>query len=43
MLATLYPVDGGTVTFDGDEVTGMDAKQLSAYRKQIQMIFQDPF
>ena len=43
MLATLYPVDGGTVTFDGEEVTGMDAKQLSAYRKQIQMIFQDPF
>mgnify|MGYP000173692821 CR=1 FL=1 len=43
MLATLYPVDGGTVTFDGEEVTGMDAKQLSAYRRQIQMIFQDPF
>lgn len=43
MLATLYPVDGGTVTFDGEEVTRMDAKQLSAYRKQIQMIFQDPF
>ncbi len=43
MLATLYPVDGGTVTFDGQEITGMTAKQLSAYRKQIQMIFQDPF
>lgn len=43
MIATLYGTDGGQIFFDGDEVTAMDAQQLAAYRKQIQMIFQDPF
>ncbi|MEO0676104.1 MAG: ABC transporter ATP-binding protein [Pseudomonadota bacterium] len=43
MIATLYPVDGGTVTFDGEEMTGLDKAGLARYRRQIQMIFQDPF
>lgn len=43
MIATLYPVDGGQILFDGDDATTMDAQQIAAYRKQIQMIFQDPF
>ncbi|MBS8225153.1 ABC transporter ATP-binding protein [Vannielia litorea] len=43
MIATLYPVDEGTVTFDGEEMTAMDAAGLARYRRQIQMIFQDPF
>lgn len=43
MIATLYDTDGGEIIFDGDEVTSMDAQQLATYRKQIQMIFQDPF
>lgn len=43
MIATLYPVDAGTITFDGDEMTAMDAAGLARYRRQIQMIFQDPF
>ncbi|MEM8576686.1 MAG: ABC transporter ATP-binding protein [Pseudomonadota bacterium] len=43
MIATLYLVDGGTVTFDGTEMTAMDAGGIAAYRKQIQMIFQDPY
>ncbi len=41
MIAGLYGVDGGTITFDGQEVTG--AQDLSSYRSQIQMIFQDPY
>ncbi|WP_170439464.1 ABC transporter ATP-binding protein [Ruegeria arenilitoris] len=43
MIGTLYPVDGGRVIFDGEDVTVMEAEALQAYRRQIQMIFQDPF
>ncbi|WP_293574134.1 ABC transporter ATP-binding protein [Phaeobacter sp.] len=43
MIATLYPTDGGEVVFDGDTVTTMTKEQLATYRRQIQMIFQDPF
>ena len=44
MIAGLYPVDGGTITFDGKVVSDLsDRASLDAYRKNIQMIFQDPY
>ncbi|MQY44398.1 dipeptide ABC transporter ATP-binding protein [Epibacterium sp. SM1969] len=43
MIATLYDTDGGEVLFDGKDVTNLDAEGLADYRRQIQMIFQDPF
>ena len=43
MIGTLLPVDGGQIHFDGDDVTAMSAADMANYRKQIQMIFQDPF
>lgn len=43
MIATLYPVDGGQIFFDGEEMTAMGAQDIAGYRRQIQMIFQDPF
>ncbi len=43
MIGTLLPVDGGQINFDGDDVTAMSAADMANYRKQIQMIFQDPF
>lgn len=43
MIGTLLEVDGGQVFFDGEETTAMDAAGIARYRKQIQMIFQDPF
>ncbi len=43
MIGTLHEVDGGKVIFDGEEVTAMQAEGIARYRKQIQMIFQDPF
>lgn len=44
MIATLYDVDGGNILFDGDDITDMKtAAEREAYRRQIQMIFQDPF
>ncbi|MEM9317907.1 MAG: ABC transporter ATP-binding protein [Pseudomonadota bacterium] len=43
MIAGLYKVDGGTVTFDGADVTAGRRGVPESYRRQIQMIFQDPF
>lgn len=43
LIATLYQADGGSIVFDGHEVTGATGRDLEAYRRQIQMIFQDPF
>ena len=33
----------GKVFFDGKEVTAMDAAELRAFRKQAQIVFQDPY
>jgi len=43
MIAGLYRADGGRFWFDGDEITGASAEVMDGYRRQIQMIFQDPF
>ncbi len=44
MIAGLYPVDGGSITFQGQVVSDLTNKAaLDAYRKNIQMIFQDPY
>ena len=43
MIAGLYKVDGGSVSFDGTEVSGAGRQVTDVYRRQIQMIFQDPY
>ncbi|MEM9438857.1 MAG: ABC transporter ATP-binding protein [Pseudomonadota bacterium] len=43
MIAALHPIDGGSAQFDGQEIAVMDKTALVAYRRQIQMIFQDPY
>ncbi|MEM9972002.1 MAG: ABC transporter ATP-binding protein [Pseudomonadota bacterium] len=43
MISGLYTLDGGEVVFDGTQVSGADAATLREFRRQIQMIFQDPF
>ena len=43
MIATLYETNGGSIIFDGEDITRMDAQGIDRYRKQIQMIFQDPY
>ncbi len=43
MISGLYDLDGGEVLFDGNEVSGASGETLMDYRRQIQMIFQDPF
>ena len=43
MIVTLLDVDSGRVLFDCVDVTSMASAELADYRRQIQMIFQDPF
>lgn len=33
----------GTILFDGKDIPGLDAKELRALRKDLQVVFQDPF
>jgi len=39
----LREATGGAVTFDGNEVFGMDRNELGTFRRQTGMVFQDPF
>ena len=44
MISGLYKVDGGSITFDGKRVDDpRDKETIEAYRRQIQMVFQDPY
>jgi len=42
-LLRLIEPTGGAVTFDGVEMSDLNAKQLRSLRKRIAMIFQDPY
>jgi peptide/nickel transport system ATP-binding protein/oligopeptide transport system ATP-binding protein len=42
-LVRLAPVTTGSIKYDGVELTGLSEHAFFAYRKRIQMIFQDPF
>jgi oligopeptide/dipeptide ABC transporter ATP-binding protein len=42
-VAKLYDVTSGTITFDGTNITGFSARRMRPYRREIQMIFQDPY
>ncbi len=42
-ILRLIEPTGGQVRFDGEDITGLSAKELRARRRQFQMIFQDPF
>lgn len=43
LLAKLIPVDGGTVRWDGADVTAAKGRTLRPLRGSTQMIFQDPY
>jgi oligopeptide/dipeptide ABC transporter ATP-binding protein len=42
-LLRLVPPTGGTVTFDGTDVTALDRRGLRELRRRAGMVFQDPF
>lgn len=43
ILANLEQQDGGSVWFDGQDLTGLAGNKRRFYTKDIQMIFQDPY
>jgi peptide/nickel transport system ATP-binding protein len=42
-VARLYPVTGGKVWFEGRDITNLKPRQMRPLRRDIQMIFQDPY
>ena len=42
-LMRLYPVDRGQIHFMGQELTGMSGKALRDLRRNMQLVFQDPY
>ena len=43
LIAKLAESTSGSIRFDGEDVTHLDAAALARYRAQVQLIFQDPF
>jgi peptide/nickel transport system ATP-binding protein len=43
LIMGLIPPSGGAITFAGRELATMAGEELFAFRKDVQMIFQDPF
>jgi peptide/nickel transport system ATP-binding protein len=43
ILARLYRQTSGSITRAGQDVAGLTQAETSAYRREVQMIFQDPF
>jgi oligopeptide transport system ATP-binding protein len=42
-ILQLYKPSGGTINFDGRELTRLSTRQMRQMRRQMQVIFQDPF
>jgi len=42
-IAKLSEPTGGTVRYKGQEISTMNKKELKEYRRQVQIIFQDPY
>lgn len=43
LIVKLYRPDSGTIDYCGKDIWGMSEKEQLAYRKKVQMIFQDPY
>src|SRR5690349_15186953 len=43
MVTRLYEPTGGSINFDGTEIAKTSARRLKPLRREIQMIFQDPY
>ena len=42
-IAKLYDATSGTVLYDGKDTTKLDKQETLKFRKNVQMIFQDPY
>jgi oligopeptide/dipeptide ABC transporter ATP-binding protein len=43
LLVKLLEPTGGSIRFEGDDVTGIEGERLQCLRRDVQMIFQDPY
>lgn len=43
MIIRLYPSSSGSIKFDGKDITTLKGKNLQFVRRDVQMVFQDPF
>jgi len=43
LVMKLIEPTSGSIVFNGDDVTNADKERTQAYRRQVQMIFQDPY
>jgi len=43
LLIRLIEPTGGSIVFDGTEITGLDHKQMRTRRRGMQIVFQDPY
>ena len=42
-ILKLHQPTGGQIIFNGQDITNLDSKQMRAFRKEMQIIFQDPY
>jgi oligopeptide/dipeptide ABC transporter ATP-binding protein len=42
-MTRLLSVDGGRIVFDGVDIGGLEGSELKAFRRRVQIVFQDPF
>ena len=43
MLLSLLPATAGSIQFEGEELVGAKARRIRSLRRQIQIVFQDPY
>jgi oligopeptide transport system ATP-binding protein len=43
LIAGLHPATAGKITFEGQDITNLPRKKMRPFRREIQMIFQDPY
>jgi peptide/nickel transport system ATP-binding protein len=42
-ICGLVPASGGSISFDGRDITGLNRRALRSVRRQLQYVFQDPY
>lgn len=43
LIASLEKIDGGAVRFDGEELAKLSSRELRTRRRDLQLVFQDPY
>jgi oligopeptide/dipeptide ABC transporter ATP-binding protein len=43
LIVGLHPVTSGTIEFEGQNITNLPREQMRKYRREMQMVFQDPY